>query len=227
MLRHKIQNWIFDLDNTIYPASLGIQHQVDERMPYYIMRQFGLDYPTARTMQKDFYLRYGTTLSGLVQEHKIDPWHYWDYIFDIDYAALKHDLALREVLALLPGRKFIFTNSPHTHAKKVLDNLGIAEYFSGVFDLSAAEYISKPDPAPYAKILAQFKIDPRTALFIDDVARNLPPAHVLGVTTVYLHRPHHPADDAVHGVDPAISLYVDYETDDMLGFLQQIVAEMI
>jgi putative hydrolase of the HAD superfamily len=222
-LRHKIQNWIFDLDNTIYPATSGIQHQVDERMPHYIMRQFGLDYTAARKIQKDFYYRYGTTLSGLVQEHKIDPWHYWDYIFDIDYAALKHDLALREVLAMLPGRKFIFTNSPHTHAQKVLDNLGIAGLFAGVFDLTAADLISKPDPAPYAKMLAQFSINPHAALFIDDVARNLVPAHQLGVTTVYLARPIHAADDAMHGVDSEISPYVDYQTDDMLGFLQQIM----
>ena len=223
-LRHKIQNWIFDLDNTIYPASSGIQHQVDDRMPHYLMRQFGLDYAAARKMQKDFYHRYGTTLSGLVQEHKIDPWHYWDYIFDIDYAALKHDLALREVLAMLPGRKFIFTNSPHTHAAKVLENLGIAEFFHGVFDVTAADLISKPDPASYAKILQRFAIEPMRALFIDDVARNLVPAHQLGMTTVYLERDWHPADDALHGVPAEISAYVDYTTDDMLGFLQNTLS---
>jgi putative hydrolase of the HAD superfamily len=113
--------------------------------------------------------------------------------------------------------------SPHTHAQKVLDNLGIAGLFAGVFDLTAADLISKPDPAPYAKMLAQFSINPHAALFIDDVARNLVPAHQLGVTTVYLARPIHAADDAMHGVDSEISPYVDYQTDDMLGFLQQIM----
>ena len=217
---HHIENWIFDLDNTLYPADAGIQQQTDARMPDYIMRHFSVDYPTARKIQKDFYMKYGTTLSGLIQEHQIDPHHYWDYIFDIDYAALKHDLAFAEALSRLPGRKYIYTNSPKSHAQKVLDAMGVTGHFSGIFDLTAADFISKPQIQSYQKMTAYFNIDPARSLFMDDVARNLVTAAQMGMVTVYMrHGGHHP--DFALDIPSDILPFIDYQTDDMLVWLEQ------
>lgn len=215
----EIQNWIFDLDNTIYPVDANIQQQADQRMPRYIMDKFGVDYDAARKIQKDLYLKYGTTLSGLVEENKIDPYHYWNYVFDIDYTGLKHDLALAECLSRLPGKKYIYSNSPRFHADKVLGTMGIADYFDGVFDLAAADFISKPQADSYRKMISYFGLDPSQSLFMDDVARNLVPAAQLGITTVYLqHGAHHP--DFAIPIPDDILPYIHYQTDDMLQFLQ-------
>lgn len=215
-----ITEWVFDLDNTIYPASAGIQQQVDARMPDYIMRQFGLDYGAARKLQKDFYHKYGTTLSGLMQEHKVNPYHYWDYIFDIDYAALKHDLALHEILSNLPGRKWVFTNSPQKHAEKVLSSLGIQKYFNGIFDLASGDFVSKPDPKSYRKIADHFAIDPARALMVDDVFRNLVPAAQMGMTTLFLRHGAHQMEYDIT-IPPEILPYIHFETDDIVLWLEQ------
>lgn len=221
---HSIKEWVFDLDNTLYPLSAGIQCQADKRMPDYIMRFLGIDFESARKIQKDYYLSHGTTLSGLVKLHGADPHHYWDFIFDIDYTVLKRDLALQEVLSNLPGRKWVHTNSPRKHAQKILSQLGVEKFFSGVFDLEDAEFISKPGAENYRKMVARHAIDPKTSIFIDDVARNLVPASQLGMATLWVKHPdciNQPDEDMI----PDYKEHIDYETEDMVGWLRQVKKE--
>ena len=44
----------------------------------------------------------------------------------------------------------------------------------------------KPEPGPYDTMLARFGIDPRRAIMVEDIARNLAPAAALGMTTVWV-----------------------------------------
>ena len=80
-----IQNWIFDLDNTLYPAECNLFAQIDERMGSFIAELLDVDRAQARKVQKDYYFRYGTTLNGLMREHQLDPHIYLDYVHDIDH----------------------------------------------------------------------------------------------------------------------------------------------
>ena len=43
-----IRDWIFDLDNCLYPASTGLFSLIDERMGAYIQRLLGCDAQEAR-----------------------------------------------------------------------------------------------------------------------------------------------------------------------------------
>ncbi|MGV6820320.1 MAG: pyrimidine 5'-nucleotidase, partial [Parvularcula sp.] len=63
-----VRDWVFDLDNTLYPADCNLFHQIDARMTDYIVKFLGVEWPTARRIQKDYYVQYGTTLSGLMQK---------------------------------------------------------------------------------------------------------------------------------------------------------------
>ena len=55
--------WIFDLDNTLYPADCNLFAQVDQRMGEFIARFLGVPFEYARHLQKTYYRQFGTTLS--------------------------------------------------------------------------------------------------------------------------------------------------------------------
>jgi putative hydrolase of the HAD superfamily len=214
-----IREWIFDLDNTIYPASIDLMQQIDRRMTDYVIDQFKLPRDEARKLQKDFYVEHGTTLRGLMIEHKIDPHHFLDYVHDIDYSALKHDLGFQEILSQLPGRKFVYTNGSRKHAERVIESMGIASFFDHIFDIQSSDYVPKPDPESYASLLKQFAIAPERAILIDDLVRNLVPAANLGLTTVLVRHQHHDPQLDANLPDDMLP-YIHHMTDDMVLWLE-------
>jgi FMN phosphatase YigB (HAD superfamily) len=65
--------WILDLDNTLYPGECNLFAQVDHRMGEFIADYLDVPYAWARHLRKSYYRRFGTTLSGLMQVHKMAP----------------------------------------------------------------------------------------------------------------------------------------------------------
>lgn len=181
-----VEVWVFDLDNTLYPAHCRLFDQVDWRMTEYIAAFLGVDKKTARARQKALFRHYGSSLRGLMVEHDMPPLPYLDFVHDIDLTAVLADPALDAALAALPGRKVIFTNGSERHAANITGHLGIAHHFDLVFDVAAAGYVPKPHPAPYARLLSGLGAQPARALMIEDIARNLKPAAALGMTTAWL-----------------------------------------
>ncbi|HYC64779.1 MAG TPA: pyrimidine 5'-nucleotidase, partial [Reyranellaceae bacterium] len=70
--RH-VRDWIFDLDNCLYPASTGLFALIDERMGAYIQRLLGCDEVEARRVQKAHFHEHGTPLAGLMKHQQVDP----------------------------------------------------------------------------------------------------------------------------------------------------------
>jgi putative hydrolase of the HAD superfamily len=208
-----IDTWIFDLDNTLYPASSHLFGQIDRRMKAFIARELHLSPDDAHTLQKRYYREHGTTLRGLMINHKIDPNAFLDFVHDIDHAVLGPAPDLTAALKRLPGRKFIYTNGTAYHATQVIARLGVAAHFDGIFDIRAGGYIPKPDPAPYREMIARHGIDPSRAAMFEDSFKNLKPAADLGMTTVWVRHPEHvpgPGDDLSH---------CHFVTDDMVEWL--------
>ncbi len=202
-----VSSWIFDLDNTLYPASARLFDQIDVKMGDYISRLLSVDRGEARRVQKAFFHSHGTTLSGLMEAHGVEPNDFLDYVHDIDLAVIDEDRALVEAIAALPGRKFVFTNGDASYAGRVLERLGLGASFEAVHDIHACNYIPKPDPRSYAEMCAALAIDPERALFVEDMARNLKPAKALGMTTVWVNngseRGSHQADEAYIDIEIA------------------------
>ncbi|WP_204269757.1 hypothetical protein, partial [Klebsiella michiganensis] len=71
-----IRNWIFDLDNTLYPVSANRFALIDARIGQYVQNLLGLDAAEAHKVQKGYFHAHGTTLAGLMAEHGTDPHHY-------------------------------------------------------------------------------------------------------------------------------------------------------
>ena len=214
-----IDCWIFDLDNSLYPASSDLFSLIDIRMGEYIQRLLACDPHEARRVQKAHFHAHGTTLAGLMREHGVDPHEFLAFVHDIDLARLTADPHLVAALDRLPGRKFVFTNADEAYAARVLDRLGLANAFDGMHDIHAMDYVPKPDPAAYAAMCERLDIDPKRALFVEDMARNLAPAKALGMTTVWINNG---SERGGHGADPA---FIDYEASDLAAWLTDILEE--
>ena len=210
--------WIFDLDNTLYPASCNLFEQVRQRIGGFIAERFALDMEDARALQRRYFLKYGTTLRGLMTVDGIPPGEFLDYVHDIDVTPVPPSPELNETLGALDGRKLIFTNGSAGHAEQVMDRLGVARHFEAIVDIVASDYLPKPDRRPYDRMIAAHGIDPKSAVMVEDMAVNLVPAHALGMTTVWVRTEHDWA-----GPKPG-ETHVDREIDDLAGWLRSVVA---
>lgn len=216
-----IESWIFDLDNSLYPASCNLFELIDRRMGEYIARLLGVDSVEARRVQKTYFHEHGTTLAGLIRAHGVDPHEFLEFVHDVDLARITADPELVAALDRLPGRKFVFTNGDEAYARRVLDRLGLANAFDGLHDIHAMGYVPKPDPSGYAAMCARHGIDPPRALFLDDMARNLVPAKALGMATVWLDNGSEQA-----GYEGAADS-IDYIATDIGAWFEQVLGEKV
>jgi putative hydrolase of the HAD superfamily len=220
-----VETWVFDLDNTLYPHSINLWQQVDARIRDYVAQFLKMPADDAYRVQKDYYLRYGTTMRGMMSEHGMNADDYLAFVHDIDHSPLQPDAALGAAIAQLPGRKLILTNGTVAHAHAVLARLGLGGHFEDVFDIVAADLEPKPAAATYDRFLARHAVDPRRAAMFEDLARNLEVPHRLGMTTVFVtpdaagEASRQPWEREGRG-----AAHVDHVTDDLTGFLERLLA---
>jgi putative hydrolase of the HAD superfamily len=211
-----VEFWIFDLDNTLYPARCRLFDQVDRRIGLFIQELLNLDPEAARALQKQYFREHTTTLKGLMVNHGIDPVRFLEFVHQIDVSGVAEDPALERALKRLPGRKLIYTNGSVAHARNVMHRLGIGHHFQDIFDIVAAEYLPKPAAESFAQLIATYGIAPERAVFIDDMPRNLKPAAALGMTTVLVASDHDWAQPS--GEED----FIDYTTDNLAEWLSDI-----
>ena len=219
----EIDTWVFDLDNTLYPHHVNLWQQVDVRIGEFVSAWLKISAAEARVIQKDYYRRYGTTMRGMMTEHGVHADDYLAYVHKIDHSPLQPNPAMGAAIAKLPGRKLILTNGSTDHVDKVLERLGIAANFDGVFDIIAAELEPKPAPQTYRKFLALHQVDALKSAMFEDLARNLVVPHQLGMTTVLVvpdgSKEVVREDWELEGRDAD---HVDHVTDDLAGFLERL-----
>lgn len=194
-----VTDWIFDLDNCLYPAATGLFELIDERMGAYIQRLLACDPTEAKRVQKAHFHAHGTTLAGLMRDHQVDPHHFLNDVHAIPLDRIHPDARLADGLARLPGRKLVFTNGDAPYARRVLGALGIEQHFEDLHDIHASDLRPKPDEHGYRLLLDRFAIDPARAAMVEDMAQNLRPAKMLGMTTIWVdngsergNHAHHP-----------------------------------
>lgn len=180
-----MREWLFDLDNTLYPPETGLFGAVDARINEFLARHLGLDARAADALRSRYHDEYGITLVGLMREHGTEPHHYLDFVHSVpvgDY--LLPDEELHAIVAALPGRRSIFTNGSRRHALAVLGALGLEGLFEEIFDIVALGFRPKPDPATYRAVLDRLGAEPGRVVLLDDLERNLAPGRELGMRTV-------------------------------------------
>jgi putative hydrolase of the HAD superfamily len=216
-----VQTWVFDLDNTLYPSRCNLFAQIDERMTGFVSNLLGMERGEARKVQKQLYHTHGTTLAGLMIEHKIEPASFLDNVHDIDYSPVPAAPELVSALENLPGRRIIFTNGSRRHAERVLERQGTTHLFSDIFDITDCKFVPKPKAEPYAAFMGKFGIDGTRAAMFEDLPQNLGPAFAHGMTTVLVHSDmdDHPIYKEIAGWGDAPPAHIHHRTDDLPGFL--------
>ncbi|MBO6553797.1 MAG: pyrimidine 5'-nucleotidase [Roseitalea sp.] len=218
-----VREWVFDLDNTLYPHHSNLFSQIDVAMTGYVSELLQVPRDEARKVQKDYYKQYGTTLAGLMQRHDVDPDDFLEKVHDIDYSWLDPDPALGDAIRALPGRKFIFTNGDKGHAERAARQLGILDHFDEIFDIVAADLVPKPAGATYDKFRALHRVDCTRAAMFEDLARNLTVPKQLGMKTVLIVPRNFEAAFSEIWERDDVDDQVDHVTDDLAGFLRTIL----
>lgn len=201
--------WVFDMDDTLYPRAQGLMQLVQARINAYVVEAVGLDPQSARVLQRQFLDEHGTTLAGLMANYTIEPEHFLHDVHDVPMDGLEPNPGLRTQLLRLPGRRFVFTNGAREYAGRVLDRLGVADCFDGVFAIEDADLTPKPEPSTYRRMIQKFHLEPRSAAFFEDTPRNLEAAKALGMATILIGDGHgKPLGD-----------HIDHIAPDLLDFL--------
>jgi len=208
----EIDCWIFDLDNTLYPASVDLFDQIKIKMSNYIMKLLDVDEATAEKIRAEYWKKYGTSLAGLMQNYKIDPNDFLKVVHDIDFSMLPKDLDLLDALNNLPGRKIVYTNGTVPYAKEVLKYRGLLSVFNEIYGIEDAAYIPKPLPESFEIIFSKAKIIPNRSAMFEDEERNLEVPFKLGLKTILV------SDVQSNGK------YVSYSIKSLSNFLRQITS---
>ncbi|MSP67211.1 MAG: pyrimidine 5'-nucleotidase [Alphaproteobacteria bacterium] len=216
-----IDTWLFDLDNTLYHHRHNLFDQVERRIRAFVAAHLGVDPAAAHVVQKSYYRDHGSTMRGMMIRHGVDPKAFLEFVHDIDVTVVPPDQALDAALGRLPGRKLIFTNGSVAHAENVMRRLGVQHHFAAVFDIVAADYVPKPDPVTYARLLRSHAIEPSRTVFVDDILRNLAPAADLGMATVWVRTGAPWA--LVAGETPE---FVHEETEGLTPWLGEVATEL-
>jgi putative hydrolase of the HAD superfamily len=212
--------WIFDLDNTLYPAECNLFAQVDHRMGAFIARMLGVPYAHARHLQKSYYRQFGTTLAGLMAVHKLDPHEFLAYVHDIDLSVVRDAPELRAAIAALPGRRLIYTNGSRRHAERVAEKLGVLDLFEDICDIAACDYVPKPEADAFQRMIRRHGVTAERAAIFEDMPMNLAAPHVLGMTTVLVHSSYldHPIQEQMKSWTE-LPDHIHHMTLDLAGFL--------
>jgi putative hydrolase of the HAD superfamily len=209
----QVETWIFDLDNTLYPASCRLFDQVQQRMNAYISERLGVTPDEAVEVRRTYFREHGTTLRGLMTVNTIDPHEFLAFVHDIDLACVPPNPELVAAMKRLAGRKIVHTNGSVRHAERLLEHLGLSEAFCGIVDIVAAEFDPKPALAGYRLLLRQHAVAPERALMVEDIARNLVTASELGMTTAWVRS----GED--WAAADASGEHINYVVDELAGFL--------
>ena len=205
-----VTHWVFDLDNTLYPPEAALFDQIEVKMTDYVMRELKVDHARANHLRDHYWREYGTTLSGMMAEHDVDPLPYLEEVHDISLDHMIEDLTLRSHIRNLPGRKTVYTNGSRFHAERVLESRGLSGIFDAIYGIEHSNFLPKPSRAAYDVIISTDKIDTNSAAMFEDDPRNLEVPHDLGMKTVLVG-------------PPAERPYIHHQTEDLTDFLSHLV----
>ncbi len=182
-----IKYLILDLDNTLYPKSSGMLQHIDDRIDQYLAATTAIQVEDIGRIRQEYWCKYGTTIGGMVARHGTDPADYFGYAYGIEVRDfIGPDPELARMLRRLDLQKVVFSNSPAEYVGQVLEVLEIRDQIEAVYDIGFCQYLGKPNPSSYRKVLADLGAAPEECLFVDDTAVNVAAAGREGLAAVWL-----------------------------------------
>ncbi|MFY9212208.1 MAG: pyrimidine 5'-nucleotidase [Aestuariivita sp.] len=203
-----VSQWVFDLDNTLYPPRARLFDQIEVKMTQFVMDALKVERSEADRLRNHYWKLYGTTLAGLMREHQVDPAPYLLDVHDISLDHLEVDADLAAHIRALPGRRIVYTNGTAPYAERVLAARGLSGLFDAVYGVEDAGFRPKPERAAFEEIFAKDGITPAKAAMFEDDPRNLAAPHEMGMRTVHVAE------------DPIEADHIHHHTDDLTSFLK-------
>ena len=122
-----------------------------------------------------------------MRHHGVNPHHF----LSETHAFLEDDMIevtkrLKHFLQMLPGRKCVFTNAPKHYAMRVLDVLGVADFFELVFSVESSRFHAKPHVRGFQMLLKTLRVNPSDCVMLEDSLPALKTAKRLGMRTVWV-----------------------------------------
>ena len=178
----KLRFLLCDLDNTLYPASSGMEDRMVQGMNDFVCRWFGVGLAEAQKIRRRYRERYGSSLRGLLVEGGLpDAERYLEAIHPQDVGEiLAPDPGLARTLTDIRLRRVVLTNAPAEHATRVMRFLGVEDQFERVFDIRFSDYVGKPDHGVFRKVLAELAAEPAEAELVDDGPQHVRSFRLMG-----------------------------------------------
>jgi|WetSurMetagenome_2_1015567.scaffolds.fasta_scaffold107295_2 putative hydrolase of the HAD superfamily len=164
---------LFDLDNTLYPESSGMDRDITRRMLDFVARFLGTSVEEARALRHERARLYGTTLEWITVEHAFrDVEAYFAAVHpDGEEYCIAANPELGPILDSIPAAKAVLTNSPVEHAERVLAKLGVRDRFGVVHDIRANGLRGKPHAEAYRRACELSGASIAETIFIDDMPK--------------------------------------------------------
>lgn len=215
-----VNYWIFDIDDTLYPKSSGLDKLIQDSITKHICQYLGIDEHEARELCVDYYQKYGSTICGLMKTTNIKPRKFVREVHQsLDLSCIKPNPRMNEAMSKLHGKKYVFTNGSYCHGLRVCKKLGIEKNIDGFFGAQSTNFIPKPDPRAFQEFFTRYQVDPKKAIFFDDSFKNLAAIHAMGTKTVWIADSQQELDN--YKILPP---YVDYATADITAWLEELVS---
>jgi putative hydrolase of the HAD superfamily len=202
-----VDTWVFDLDNTLYPPHMRLFDQIEARMVNWITDLLGVTQAQANQMRRDYWLKHGTTMSGLMTEHGMEPEQFLIDVHDIDFSVLDTDFELRGLIESLPGRKIVYTNGTAPYAENVLSARGLSGLFNAIYGVEHAGYRPNPEAQAFKKVFGIDQLNGTTAAMFEDEARNLAYPFSIGMRTIHVDP------------EPQSHDYITHKTTHLSGYM--------
>ncbi len=161
---------LFDLDNTLYPSSLGLEEEMSRRIQEFTARHLGVSMAEARKRRQASVDRFGTTLEWLIADEGLtDVETYYAAVHpEGEEERLAPDPDTRAFIQSLPVPVAVLTNSPLEHALRVLRKLAMEDLFTHIFDIRWNGLKGKPREVAFRNALGVIRKEPGEVLFVDD-----------------------------------------------------------
>ena len=110
-----------------------------------------------------------------------------------------------------------------------MGQLGVDAHFEDIFDIVAGDYLPKPNPEIYPAMLARFGLEAENTAFFEDMARNLTPAHQLGMTTILVAES---GNDSLEVMSMPLEYreqddtHIHHKTDNLADFLKTVTQSL-
>jgi putative hydrolase of the HAD superfamily len=181
-----MQAVLIDLDETLYQPGSGLIRTVDRRITAFIAIHADLPWARADALRTELWRSFGTTARGLNFRHDIDERAVYRFAVDsVDPSAhVSRDPALDEALSRVGAPCYVFTNATRRYAERVLEALGVAHHFHGIFAIEFADFHPKPSPHFYRKVVDELGVPPPEIVLAEDNPGNIGPALEMGMVCV-------------------------------------------